>query len=248
VAHFLIRIKWRLERKEYGHAGVCAASTQVLPLRVHWRRFDLAQNAALPDRPSSACQPQALRREFLSHPRTPANSMNILLIYSTIDGHTLQICRRLQTMLESLRYHVTLVALADFAHLDLNAFDKIVVGASIRYGKHRPELVDFLRRNGPLLSARPNAFFTVNLVARKPEKNRPDTNPYMVKLMKQLSWRPTQRAVFAGKIDYPRYGFFDRQIIRFIMWLTDGPTGARDVIDFTDWAQVDEFAHVIDRM
>ena len=174
--------------------------------------------------------------------------MNILLIYSTTDGHTLQICRRLQAMLESQGHRVTLAALAGGGGPDLPSFDKIVVGASIRYGKHRPELVDFLQRNAPILDARPNAFFTVNLVARKPDKNRPDTNPYMVKLLRQLSWRPRQLAVFAGKIDYPRYGFFDRQIIRFIMWLTRGPTGRRDVIDFTDWGEVDAFARVISRM
>jgi menaquinone-dependent protoporphyrinogen oxidase len=174
--------------------------------------------------------------------------MKILLIYSTTDGHTLRICQCLQASLESQSHCVTRVALADSTGLDLPSFDKIVVGASIRYGKHRPELVAFLQRNGRSLSARPNAFFTVNLVARKPEKNQPGTNPYMVKLMKRLSWRPTQLAVFAGKIDYPRYGFFDRQIIRFIMWLTDGPTGRDDVIDFTDWTQVDAFAQVIDGM
>ena len=181
-------------------------------------------------------------------PRNATTQMNILLIYSTTDGHTLQICRHLQAMLESQRHRVTLVALADSAGLDLLWFDKIVVGASIRYGKHRPELVAFLQRSGPLLATRPNAFFTVNLVARKPEKCHPDTNPYMVKLLKRLAWRPRQLAVFAGKVDYPRYGFFDRQIIRFIMWMTSGPTGRRDVVDFTDWAQVSAFAQVIDRM
>jgi menaquinone-dependent protoporphyrinogen oxidase len=174
--------------------------------------------------------------------------MNIFLIYSTVDGHTMKICQRLQARLETAGHRVSLVALADSGSVELTAFDKFVVGASIRYGKHRPELVAFLARNGGLMSSRPSAFFTVNLVARKPEKNQPDTNPYMVKLLKRLSWRPAQLAVFAGKIDYPRYGFFDRQIIRFIMWLTDGPTGSRDVIDFTDWAQVDAFANAIDQM
>ncbi|MEO8101293.1 MAG: menaquinone-dependent protoporphyrinogen IX dehydrogenase [Betaproteobacteria bacterium] len=174
--------------------------------------------------------------------------MKTLIIYSTTDGHTLKICRRLQAVLESHDHAVTLVALADSAGLDLTAFARIVVGASIRYGKHRPELVEFLQHNGPVLGARPCAFFTVNLVARKPEKNRPDTNPYLIKLMKRLSWRPALLAVFAGKIDYPRYGFFDRQIIRFIMWLTGGPTGRHDVIDFTDWVQVDAFAGDISRM
>lgn len=174
--------------------------------------------------------------------------MNTLLIYSTIDGHTLQICQHLQARIGSSGHRVSLVALADSGGVDLASFDKIVVGASIRYGKHRPELVAFLEHNAVLLSSRPNAFFTVNLVARKAEKNRPDTNPYMIKLLKRLSWRPTQLAVFAGKSDYPRYGFFDRQVIRFIMWLTDGPTGSRDVIDFTDWTEVDTFADAIVRM
>ena len=174
--------------------------------------------------------------------------MKILLIYSTTDGHTLQICRRLQSSLESKSHIVTLLALPEKPHIDLSPFDRIVVGASIRYGKHRPELVEFLQRNSSILSTRPSAFFTVNLVARKAEKSRPDTNPYMLKLLRRLSWRPARLAVFAGKIDYPRYGFVDRQIIRFIMWLTNGPTGRLDVIDFTDWAQVDAFAEAISTM
>lgn len=174
--------------------------------------------------------------------------MNTLLIYSTVDGHTLRICQRLQARLESAGHRVTLVALEGSASLDLAAFDKVVIGASIRYGKHRPSLVEFLKSKGSFLCTRPTAFFTVNVVARKPEKNRPDTNPYMIKLMKQLSWRPRLLGVFAGKIDYPRYSFMDKQIIRFIMWLTKGPTGANDVVDFTDWARVDEFAQQIGQM
>ena len=171
--------------------------------------------------------------------------MNILIVHSSIDGHTQRICERMQAVLQSRGHRVTVVALAAVASVKLAAYNKVVIGASIRYGKHRPELVEFLQHNGQTLGARPNAFFTVNLVARKREKSQPDTNPYMIKLLKRLTWRPAHLAVFAGKIDYPRYGFADRQIIRFIMWLTGGPTGARDVIDFTDWAQVDEFAREI---
>ncbi len=184
--------------------------------------------------------------------RNCAPEMRILLIYSTTDGHTRQICQCLKKRLELVRHastvRATIVALDKVDGGDLASFDKIVVGASIRYGKHRPELLTFLQHNASLLDARPNAFFTVNLVARKPEKCRPDTNPYMRKLLKRLSWRPRQLAVFAGKINYPRYGFFDRQMIRFIMWLTHGPTGRNDVIDFTDWAAVDAFADAIIRM
>jgi len=62
--------------------------------------------------------------------------MKILFLYSTVDGHTLKICRRLQQLLERAGHQVTLSDLRPDA--DLAPFDTIVVGASIRYGKHRP--------------------------------------------------------------------------------------------------------------
>ena len=86
------------------------------------------------------------------------------------------------------------------------------------------------------------------MVARKPAKNRPETNPYVRKLLRTIAWRPTQAAVFAGKIDYPRYGALDRMIIRVIMWLTGGPTDPKSVVEFTDWRQVEAFGSVIARM
>jgi len=169
----------------------------------------------------------------------------ILLLYSTVDGHTLKICQRLQAVLEPAGHAVTLSELDDRTSVELRSFDKIVIGASIRYGKHRPAVAAFLRIHRATLQAKPNAFFSVNIVARKPNRNTPETNPYVRKLLAQIGWRPRQLAVFAGKLDYPRYGFWDRQIIRFIMLLTQGPTDPRSVTEFTDWAQVERFAHTV---
>ena len=52
-------------------------------------------------------------------------------------------------------------------------------------------------------------------------------------------------AVFAGKIDYRKYKYWDRQIIRLIMWITRGPTALETNIEFTDWEQVENFGRVI---
>jgi menaquinone-dependent protoporphyrinogen oxidase len=172
----------------------------------------------------------------------------ILLLYSTVDGHTLTICRRLQHIAEQAGHQVTLAALQDRAGLQLEPFDKVVVGASIRYGKHRPQVAEFMRAQRRILEAKPSAFFSVNIVARKPEKNTPETNPYVRKFLRQIGWRPAQLAVFAGRLDYPRYGFWDRQIIRFIMFLTRGPTDPRSVVEFTDWAQVEAFGRRVSAM
>lgn len=172
----------------------------------------------------------------------------ILVIYSTTDGHTRRICDHLAGAIGRHGHAVTIVPVGDAADASLDSFDKIVVGASIRYGRHSPLVFDFVRRNQRVLDAKPSAFFTVNVVARKPEKNRPGTNPYMRKFLKQVAWRPRQLGVFAGRIDYPRYSFGDRMVIRLIMWMTDGPTDPRSVVEFTDWAQVDAFGSAVARM
>jgi len=172
----------------------------------------------------------------------------ILVIYSTTDGHTREICLRLQKVIENAGNEVTLVDVANAAASDLNTFDKIVIGASIRYGKHSPAIYAFIKENSRLLDAKSNAFFSVNVVARKPNKNTPETNPYLKKFLKQITWKPQLLAVFAGKIDYQKYSFWDRSMIRFIMWMTRGPTDPKTNIEFTDWNRVEGFGRAVSEM
>jgi menaquinone-dependent protoporphyrinogen oxidase len=172
----------------------------------------------------------------------------ILIVYSTTDGHTREICNRLRSIIERQEHQVTLVPVGEVADADLEPCDKIVVGASIRYGRHSPLVVDFIERNAQALNRKVSAFFSVNVVARKPGKNQPHTNPYVRKLLRRIAWRPREVGVFAGKIDYPRYGVLDRLVIRGIMCLTGGPTDPKAVVEFTDWRQVEAFGSVIAKM
>lgn len=169
----------------------------------------------------------------------------VLIAYATTDGHTRRICERLKQVMESLGRQVTVALLADAGALDLPSFDRVVIGASIRYGHHQPIVADFIARHQALLESRPSAFFSVNIVARKPNKNTPETNPYCRKFLKNLAWQPRLTAVFAGKLDYPRYGFVDRQMIRLIMLITQGPTDPKAVVEFTDWAKVEAFGREV---
>ena len=165
----------------------------------------------------------------------------ILLLYSTTDGHTIEICRRLRQTIESRGHEVQLLDIKDDPKLVAGAFDKIVIGASIRYGKHQPLVNQFIEKNQATLESHPNAFFSVNVVARKPEKNQPETNPYLQKFLKKIDWQPQLLGVFAGRIDYPSLGFMDKHMIRLIMWITKGPTDPTLIVEFTDWQKVEEF-------
>jgi len=170
---------------------------------------------------------------------------NILILYSTTDGHTQAICQKIESIAEQQGHQVTLVSIDDAIQPDPSLFDKVVVGASIRYGKHRKAVYEFIHRHQAVLAEKPSAFFSVNAVARKPEKNRPHTNPYCRKFMQQIPWQPDQAAVFGGEIAYQKYGILDRLMIRCIMYITHGPTDPDSVTDFTDWNQVETFAHTI---
>ncbi len=172
----------------------------------------------------------------------------VLLAYSTTDGHTPRICERLRQVIEQQGHAAKVAPLSQADALDLAAFDVIVIGASIRYGKHQPEVAQFIARHQAVLESKPNAFFTVNIVARKPNKNRPETNPYLIKFLRTISWKPKLLGVFAGKLDYPRYRFIDRQMIRFIMLITKGPTDPSVVVEFTDWQAVEEFGRKLTKM
>lgn len=168
----------------------------------------------------------------------------ILIAYWSGYGHTRKIAGRLAERLnESGADAVT--APLDAEGLDPASFDCIVIGASIRNGKHKPPVHAFIQKHLEMLNTRPSAFFSVNLVARKPHKNTPETNPYMKALVEKSPWKPQLLGVFAGNLDYRRYSFSDRNIIRFIMWLTKGPTAADTRVEYTDWDAVDRFADQI---
>ncbi len=82
------------------------------------------------------------------------------------DGHTRKICERLRELIEPRGAQVEVGSIQTVRAEDLQQFDKIVVGASIRYGRHNPRVVEFVNANARALHAKPSAFFSVNLVAR----------------------------------------------------------------------------------
>ncbi len=168
----------------------------------------------------------------------------ILIVYSSTDGHTINICKHIYKNLETV-HDPELKDLKKIQQSDLENAEIIIIGASIRYGDHSKELYNFVRNHKKIIESKENAFFSVNAVARKPEKNQPETNPYIKKFLKRTSWNPNKMAVFAGKIDYPKYNFFDKHMIRLIMWITKGPTNLTKTYEFTDWSKVDEFIEKI---
>ena len=167
--------------------------------------------------------------------------MKSLIIYSSTDGQTKKICEVIRENFNNKEF-IEILPLEDAFHLNINNYDQIILGASIRYGNYKSNLFKFIKYNIKILETKKNAFFSVNVVARKNEKNTPDTNPYIKKFLKKTNWRPKKIEVFAGKVDYPNYNLFNKLVIRLIMFITKGPTDISHSYEFTDWAKVKKFS------
>ena len=86
------------------------------------------------------------------------------------------------------------------------------------------------------------SFFSVSLIARAEAKCTPEGNLYTRKFLENNPWKPKDAHCFAGKVDYPNWGWLDTKAIQMIMKMTKGPTEPTAIIDYTNWDDVPEYA------
>ena len=163
-----------------------------------------------------------------------------IIIYSSVDGQTKKICHYIKDILILDNHLVDIFPINNF-NQKITEYDKVIIASSIRYGKHNEQIENLIKENSELLNSKKTAFISVNLVARKAEKSKAETNPYVIKFFNAIEWKPTIIAVFPGKLDYKLYSFKDRILIKLIMLITKGPTNSKTVIEYTNWNEVDEF-------
>jgi menaquinone-dependent protoporphyrinogen oxidase len=169
------------------------------------------------------------------------------LYYASRDGQARKIAARIA---ERLAAHGIAAAPADLATTqpspaELAPAAMVVAVLAVRYGRHLPEATRFVETFALLHRPPPLALASVNLTARKPGKDTAEGSAYLRKLIARNGLKPALATAFAGKLDYPRYDFFDKHIIRFIMLITGGPTDPSAVVEYTDWDKVDGFADAI---
>ena len=170
----------------------------------------------------------------------------LLILYSTVDGHTKKICEYINKKLKNKRI-ISISSLEDSVKFNLEQFDEIVIGASVRYGYHRKNVYEFIRNNKSILNDKRTVFFSLNLTARKSEKNTADTNPYVYKFLKKINWEPTIKDVFAGRLDYPNLDTLNKLAILFIMIITNGPKDTSKIYELTDWERVNNLIKKIEK-
>ena len=168
----------------------------------------------------------------------------VLVLYYSRFGHTARIARRIwETVIaEGNQADLMCVMEADREGVDWNKYDLVIAGCPVIYGKFSRQFVGFVNKYKAVLDAKANSFFCSSVVARTPAKATPEGNVYCRKFLANNPWKPKDAKCFAGKVDYPNWSWYDVKAIQMIMKMTKGPTDPTSVIDYTDWAQVEEYA------
>ncbi len=167
----------------------------------------------------------------------------IAIYFASHDGQTRKIVDRLAEHLGGRGVGVTIADLSTGAPPVIDAeADLVLLASAIRYGFHLRAARRFLARLRTEVPEQRIAVISVNLTARKPGRQTAEGNVYLRNWLKRTGLRPALAAAVAGRLDYPAYRWFDRMMIQAIMTISGGPTAPSTVIEYTDWAAVEELS------
>lgn len=161
---------------------------------------------------------------------------------SSHDGHSLRVATHIMRRLGLGAY--------DYVRLGatpptIDPARPVLLVAPVRYGRHTPEAEAFLAALTQHAPPPPLVFVSVNLTARKAGRQTVEANAYLKKCVDKFKLKPVAARAVAGVLNYPKYGWLDRQLIRMIMKMSKGPTGGWEVVEYTDWDDVDAFCDAL---
>lgn len=173
----------------------------------------------------------------------------VLIVYGSEEGQTAKVAQHMAEFFRGRHHAVDLVhgkqAPAD---LTIQAYDGVLVGASIHMGQHQKYMVDFVRRHARELESKLSAFFTVCLTAKsEAPADKAQVQQYLQDFMDATGWYPDQVAAFAGALLYTQYGLVKRFIMRSITKKAGGDADSSRDYEYTDWESVDDFVDMFDR-
>lgn len=175
-------------------------------------------------------------------PKRPA-SPKVAILFVTQNRHTADIGRRMAVAARGLGWTP---ALYDFECVNdpriLADYDRAVVGAPVYRGRFSDRVVGFLQDATPRLVELDARFFGVCLAAASTNPSvRAEMSDYRERLLELSEWIPERIEFFAGKLDYPRYSFLVRLMMRRIAKNAGLSTDTSRSHIYTDWDRVDAF-------
>lgn len=170
-------------------------------------------------------------------------TMNILILYATMEGQTAKVAERVAEILRNNGYKVTAQPGEHLStDFNLDTFEAAVIGGSIHMGHYPRYLKKFASKHHEQLNSIPSAFFTVCMAINSQlTASREEAASYSANFIKETNWNPILTATFAGAVKYTEYNFVTRFIMKMISKREGGSVDTSRDHDYTNWDDVTRF-------
>jgi menaquinone-dependent protoporphyrinogen oxidase len=167
-----------------------------------------------------------------------------LIVYGTTEGQTAKIAQHIADAGRKVGHSVDVVHAPEILPGDsLDGYAAVLVGGSLHEGRYQRDVAKFVEQRREWLGKRRSGFFSVSLGAasRNPEEVA-EVQHLIDTFATERSWKPDMTASFAGALKYTQYNWLKRALMKHISKKEGGSTDTGRDHEYTDWAQVTQFA------
>ena len=172
----------------------------------------------------------------------------ILVVYGTTDGHTTKIAAAIADTLRTAGAAVDLQEIGRTACRP-DGYDGVIVASPVRGGKYLKPVRRWVRAHAAVLNTRTTGFVSVclGILQHDPAVDRA-LHAILSGFLAETGWRPSVTKPVAGALPYTRYNWFIRRVMKRIAAKAGGDTDTTRDYEYTDWADVRDFAAEFGRL
>ncbi len=162
-----------------------------------------------------------------------------LILFASSHGQTRSIAMTIAHELRVAGLDSVVLNAASDALPSPDAFELVVIGSRIHFGRHAASVLDYMHRYRASLREMPTGFFSVSMAATD---GGTDPNGYLDTMVEGLGWRPAILAAIGGGLPYRRYNWALRFAMKQLSRVAGHPTDTSCNHELTDWDRVQLFA------
>ena len=167
-------------------------------------------------------------------------TQEILVVYSSGYGATKEVAEEIAHVLAGqLECNITTKSIHECD--DINGYDAIVLGSSIRADKPLANARDFFSIHRHHLGQKKLALFVVSITAATPEGVEIAKRDYVTQLHDRYPWvSPMSVAAFGGKVDFTKLNPVMQSLVRNVM--KEKGVGGNGSFDARNWDDIRAWA------
>jgi menaquinone-dependent protoporphyrinogen oxidase len=169
-----------------------------------------------------------------------------LVLYCSRYGQTRKIAEAMQVEFQRLGKVVDVMEAAVRPNRrDLGTYDAVVIGAPV-YKSHFPRYLEgWLMKESETLNGIPSAFFSVclGILERENAQAQEAERRIVEDMFTRTGWKPNKWRIFAGALNYRKYNWLVRFVMKKIAKKAGGDTDTSRDYEYTDFDDVRRFAH-----